>query len=79
MGMVKKVDTVQKQSIGPEILAMEDVPEAEIPGYMLKIQDHPSYCRFDQDVREHLHILQFPCHNVWTIFICCFDWKTQLL
>jgi hypothetical protein len=52
------------QSIRPEILAMVGVPEAEISEYMLMIQDHLSYFQFDQGVHEHLHILQFPCHDV---------------
>ena len=48
----------EKQS-RPETPAMEDVPEEEIPKYMLEIQDHLSYFPFDRDVHEHLHILQF--------------------
>ena len=52
----------EKQS-RPETPAMEDVPEEEIPKYMLEIQDHLSYFPFDRDVHEHLHILQFPYHN----------------
>ena len=42
---------------------MVDAHEVEIPKYMLEIRDRLSYCQFDQDVREHLHILQFPYHN----------------
>ena len=54
---------------------MVDAHEVEIPKYMLEIRDHLSYCQFDQDVREHLHILQFPYDNNGLRYKDCLQMK----